>query len=82
MKTASSRANTTTNKDGIKRFQPFDGILNASHIGIIPMQNHRNCLPAIENDDPEVKYDRIPDADNTMMRPKTMRTPAEPSSKL
>ena len=46
------------------------------------MQNHINCLPAIENDDPEVKYDRIPDADKTIMSPKTMRTPAEPSSKL
>jgi hypothetical protein len=71
-----------TRNAGIRRFHAFGGILKASHIGIIPTQNHINCRPAIENDDPDVKYDRIPDADKTIMSPKTIKTPAEPRSRL
>jgi hypothetical protein len=36
----------------------------------------------MENEDPDVKYERIPEADNTIMSPKTIKTPAEPSNKL
>lgn len=46
------------------------------------MQNHINCRPAIENEDPEVKYERIPEADKTIISPSTIKTPAEPSNQL